>query len=451
MTYTDLAFLPVQQQLLNCLTTAVVDLTTPPAILGLRYGQEVVLDLSQNDDLCCRGVGWVRMAGATPTVTNPDHCATVWSLELEMGIARCAPMGDDLNIVTETEHTAANAAMVEDFMALRAAVCCFRDLGYSFEQGGWQPAGPNGGCMGSTITLRVQVIPRDGFEVDPEPPPEDVFPFAPYVLGTDVGVPTGTVLTDTVGFNPALPDAVEDITITHQITGAQATITGVKVWRRRRWTATIQPNPGPGETFWFDQCEFDVELDNFCVDLIDGNIRLDIMDPLAIFTYCGFSGNSTTGRCLNAAGAWLEHCDLRQAEDGWGTAYGYAYRCNIIAGTDGQGDPHPDGVQVGGLGKTDLKLCWLSAGSEIIGNSAARFGTDFSPIDLVRLHDCVLTLGGYNLQVRGDPGNRGVTNVEVIRCRFGPWGFGYADFEQVTGVTWTDNVDIDGNSLPSPV
>lgn len=457
MAYVDASFLPIQAALLGCLEDAAANLTNPPAIVAPRYGEQVVFDMAQNADLCCEGFGWVRLGNATPESADPAGCGMIWQLELEMGLVSCAPMGDDEFIVTEPEHVVANATIAEGFMALRAAICCFRDLRmWDFKVGTWQPAGPAGGCMGSSVTLTVQVIVYDDFTpVIPVVP--DTAPLAPFALGVEVGVPTGTVLTPTVGLPE--PDAIEDITITNRITGQVATITGAKVWRRRSWAATIQPNPGVGETFWFDECRFVVPLDNFCVDLLDGNIRLDIMDPLAIFTDCDFDGTNYdfpgtpggTGRCLNAAGAWLERCDIRGAEDGWGTAYGYAYKCNIVANTDNAGDPHPDGVQIGGLGEGYFKTCWLSAGSPVIGNSAARFGTDFSHIEKIRLHDCSLRLGGYNLQVRGDPGARGVNDVEVLRCVFGGWGFGPADFVDVTAVVWADNVDTDGNSIPSPV
>lgn len=457
MAYVDTSFLPVQAALLGCLDTAVADLTNPPAIVAPRYGEQVVFDMAQNADLCCDGFAWVRMGNAVPESSNPAGCGMLWQLDLEMGLVSCAPMGDDMNIVSELQHVTANATIVEGFMALRRAICCFRDLAlYNFRVGPWQPAGPAGGCMGSSVTLTVQVLVYDDFTpVAPVVP--DSAPSAPFELGVTVGVPTGTVLTPTVGLPE--PDAIEDYLLINKITGEENLVTGVKVWRNRSWDATIQPNPGPGERFRFDRCRWTVPLDNFCVDLLDGNIRLDIMDPLAIFTDCEFDGTNYdypgvpggTGRCLNAAGAWLERCDLRGAEDGWGTAYGYAYRCNIVANTDNAGDPHPDGVQIGGLGEAYAKTCWLSAGSNVIGNSAFRAGTDFSHIEKIRLHDCALRLGGYPLQVRGDPGGRGVNDVEVLRCVFGGWGFAPADFVDVTNVVWADNVDTDGNSIPSPV
>lgn len=173
MAYTDLSFLPAAQALLGCLAAAAADLTDPPNVIGLRYGQEVVFDLAQNADLCCEGFAWVRMGSATPGYGDDETSASArcnvmtWGLELEMGIVRCAPMGTDEEIVSEVEHAATAVALAEDFMALRKAICCFGDLvpGYEFTVGTWSPAGPLGGCVGSSITLTVQIIANDEFPI----------------------------------------------------------------------------------------------------------------------------------------------------------------------------------------------------------------------------------------------------------------------------------------------
>lgn len=287
------------------------------------------------------------------------------------------------------------------------------------------------------------------FEPTPGPIPATA-PSAPYVLGVQVGVPTGTVLTPTTGI--PTPDATEDITITHPVSDETVIITGCKVFRHRSWSATCNPHPLSGETYYFDECEFENTLDNFCVDLNDEFGRLDQMDPQLIFNRCSFNGNGTTGRSLNAAFSWVIQCDMRGTEDGWGGAvYSVGIASNIVADTDGGVDPHPDGVQISGAQDSTFSACWLSAGADPGANSAYRAGTDFSAISNVQLYDCALNNGGYNLQVRGDPGARGVVGVEVVRCVFDGSGFGPADFEDVTDVTWTDNTDPEGNPIPSPV
>jgi hypothetical protein len=167
MPYTDETFLPVATTLLGCLSAAVADLTDAPNVVGLRYGPETVLDIAQNADLCCEGFAWVRMGVAAPHPLSADaRCnVSLWLLDLEMGHVFCAPMGDDQNIVTEPEHTATAAALAESFAALRKAICCFGDLepGYHFTVGPWTPNGPEGGCVGSTITVTVDIPGRDNF------------------------------------------------------------------------------------------------------------------------------------------------------------------------------------------------------------------------------------------------------------------------------------------------
>lgn len=167
-----MAFLPAAETLLDCLTDAVADLTSPPMVVGMRYGNEVAFDLSQNEDLCCEGLAWVRMGTATPGFPDADtgvvrSCIIAsWSLQLEVGIVRCAPVGSDQHIPTEAEHAATAAALAEDFMALRRTICCFHtDGGYAYTVGAWTPVGPAGGCVGSSIIITVEIIPLDVFPV----------------------------------------------------------------------------------------------------------------------------------------------------------------------------------------------------------------------------------------------------------------------------------------------
>jgi hypothetical protein len=167
--YVDAMFLPAAQALTGCLSAAVAFLTVPPAIVGMRSGQQVVFDLSQNEDLCCEGFAWVRMGTATPLTPGPHRCnVTLWELELEMGIVRCAPMGDDQAIVPESAYIASAATLAEDFTAMRRAVCCFGELepGYDFTVGTYTPVGPEGGCMGGSIPVRVAI---PGFDNPPIP------------------------------------------------------------------------------------------------------------------------------------------------------------------------------------------------------------------------------------------------------------------------------------------
>ena len=238
-------------------------------------------------------------------------------------------------------------------------------------------------------------------------------PPGPFTAGVQVGVPTGTVLTATSGL-PA-PDAIENYLLVHPVTGEVA-VREVRVWRRRKWTTIITPTPAAGVTYRFDECEFDIASDTWCLEVGDTNGVADQMQPLAILTRCTLHGNSTTGKALLASYVWLVGCDLRDCEDGWaGAAYSVAIGCNIVADTDGLADPHADGIQVSGAGHTTLYRSWVSAGNVAEAmNAAVRIGTEFSAVSAVHLFHCGLSSGGYTLQMRGDSGAGDISGVQVV-------------------------------------
>ncbi len=275
-------------------------------------------------------------------------------------------------------------------------------------------------------------------------------PTGPFSVGSEVGVPTGTSLTSTSGLPAA--DATETLTLTHPLTGATVDRT-VSVWRRRRWATTMVATPPSGATYLFDECEFSVTSDNWTAEIVDTNATLDLMAPQAVFRRCTFDGNSSCGRSLLASFVWVIDCHVADSEDAWGgAAYSVATGTNFVAGDDGQFDPHADGVQNAGLGHTVLYHCWCSAGVEAGASQAVRFGTEFSAVENVRVYYCGLDRGGWTLQFRGDAGaGAGITDVHVVGCRWTPTsGFGPKDFEETTGVTWTDNALMDGTPITYP-
>lgn len=276
-------------------------------------------------------------------------------------------------------------------------------------------------------------------------------PTAPFTAGTQVGVPVGTVLTPTSG----LPgeDAVEELVLTHPVSGAQATRT-VAVWRNRHWTSTANVNPGPGATYLFDRCLFENELDNFCFDLNDDDGVADLMAPLVVFRNCTFNGNDTVGSCIVGGFMWIIDCDSGHAENGWsGFYWSVAIRSNFVATTDGGVDSHSDAVQGSGIGNVLAYRCWFDAGRDALSaNAAIRVGTEFSAVTNVDVRYCGLAGTQHGAQFRGDAGAGDISNVTFIGNRWvDEQVHGPVDFQQVTNVTWTDNAFIGGVSIPSPV
>lgn len=281
-------------------------------------------------------------------------------------------------------------------------------------------------------------------------------PTAAFTVGTQVGVPTGTSLTNTSGLPAA--DSSETYVITHPITGASSS-RSVSVWSNRRWTSTLTVTPGSGATYLFRNCQFENTSDNWCVEVVDTNGTNDLMQPLVVFDHCTFTGNDTTGKCLLAGYTWIVSCDLSHAEDAWsGLYWSVAKDSNFVASTDGGLDPHQDGLQCAGIGQCVVYHCWCSAGTDSGANSALRLGTEFSAVTGVFIHYCGLDDGGYTLQCRGDSGAGNIGTLSVVGCRWtgsapnGNAAFGPADFVEVDGpLTWSDNKFIgDGSSIASP-
>lgn len=149
--------------LLDCLTVALQEHPVPPANYCLRVGEEVRQDLSIFEDECCDGLAYVKVNQSYPSANfpepleDPTNCATnEYALDLEMGIFRCAPTGDEQHVATCEQWTSTAEIVAYDHAAMRRAVACFRGArgpGEYALQRAWVPLGPQGGCTGSTMVL----------------------------------------------------------------------------------------------------------------------------------------------------------------------------------------------------------------------------------------------------------------------------------------------------------
>lgn len=172
---TDALLLPVANELLACLCDALTDLATPsmpaPGICCIRVGESVINDMGEDFDECCQGLAYVRIAGFYPTASagaafpSPssdfalNKCAPIaWGLQLEMGVFRCISSEQMLC----ADWVTASEIHMNDAKAMRQALCCFMKPreGGTVATGTWQPAPRQGGCIGSTWTLSVEVPNR---------------------------------------------------------------------------------------------------------------------------------------------------------------------------------------------------------------------------------------------------------------------------------------------------
>lgn len=162
--------LPLAKVLLNCLQEVLTTQTdNPPQHFALRVGEQVPFDLSENEDLCCEGLAYVKINRVYPSTAFPNEdegfmpCGPLaWAADLEMGILRCSPTGDINFMPTDAEWADATELVAEDSAAMRLAIACFRDRvseGIEWVPRSWIPIGPVGACTGGTQIVTVGFIP----------------------------------------------------------------------------------------------------------------------------------------------------------------------------------------------------------------------------------------------------------------------------------------------------
>lgn len=132
--------------------------------IGVIYGDQAPLDYGTD------GMAWVRLESVYPSTVFPEPdqetgCGAPLAFEVEIGVARCAPMPNSLNGALPTVEQQEDAARlgVADMRAIqRAVLCCFGADGQQrFREvavGTYQPLGPMGGVYGGTWSLTVSEV-----------------------------------------------------------------------------------------------------------------------------------------------------------------------------------------------------------------------------------------------------------------------------------------------------
>lgn len=164
-------FLTAAQALRDCLCAQMnlLPVDDRPERCCLLAATDFELGVSLLEDACRCGTAWVRIAGFDPSSSFPlpQELATPcgpdqWSLTLELGVARCPPIGTAERLPTCDELEAYTVKVMADAQAMRNAVfCCFAPgrpaNGRLLLLGGWQAFGPEGMCGGGKMTLQVQI------------------------------------------------------------------------------------------------------------------------------------------------------------------------------------------------------------------------------------------------------------------------------------------------------
>lgn len=173
----DLILTTIAPALLSCLSVEVAKISVPPQHVRYALGTEQVHDISTTIDLCCQGVAYVSLGQTYWSVdtfpeldmlrqTRGDCPPPAWAQLFQVGIIRCAPVGDLTAPPTDAEITAAALLNMEDAYALRRVQCCFRQwlanqvgtaldgMSIYFER--QNQVNPQGGCIERYFTVTVQ-------------------------------------------------------------------------------------------------------------------------------------------------------------------------------------------------------------------------------------------------------------------------------------------------------
>lgn len=166
----------LMNQLLTCLCEQANRQPNPPAICCFRVGTEIAHDAGILEDQCCEGIGYVALGDTYPSSESfPDAdiirqansaCApATWAQVFQVGIIRCAPVGNEFRGPNCTEWNDAGRQNVVDQQTLRRVACCIRDfvisndgafMGMSLVIDRQVQGNPQGGCVERTMKITAQ-------------------------------------------------------------------------------------------------------------------------------------------------------------------------------------------------------------------------------------------------------------------------------------------------------
>lgn len=161
----DTLIYPLLTKLTDCLCTELVASGLEAACqCSLVPGVGPSLDFcAEGCDGGCPGQAWVRLLRAFPSATFPaqDALATCFDLlafEVEVGVARCLPLGDSRGNPPQTQELFNTARLqLADMAAMRRAIlCCFTGTDIDHVLGNFEPTFGSGGCLLSTWSLVVR-------------------------------------------------------------------------------------------------------------------------------------------------------------------------------------------------------------------------------------------------------------------------------------------------------
>lgn len=161
----DVLIYPVLTKLTECLCAELERSGLAAACRCLLVpGSGPSLDFcSEGCDGGCPGEAWVRLLRAFPSSNFPAQdgvaiCTTLLAFEIEVGVGRCLPVGQDNGQPPEDQETFDTARLqLADMAAMRRAiVCCFAGSDTEHILSSFEPNIALGGCLVSTWSLTVR-------------------------------------------------------------------------------------------------------------------------------------------------------------------------------------------------------------------------------------------------------------------------------------------------------
>lgn len=166
----DIAW-PVMVSLAACLCASITEAELPePCRCGVIPGPGAVLDFCGTCEKgTCGGQAWVRFVTEFPSSDFPNPaqealCTDPLAFTLEIGIARCLPVGD-VNAIRgytpptlEQQVDAVRLQMADKRAIYRAIQCCFANGEYrdrSYAIGSYTPLPVSGDCGGGMYQVTV--------------------------------------------------------------------------------------------------------------------------------------------------------------------------------------------------------------------------------------------------------------------------------------------------------
>lgn len=178
MAVSDPLVMPLAEQLLECFVTELAKVEQPPAAVHLRPGISPVAWVSQHENECCSGLGWIRVDSFFPSSdvfptqddTPPPKGTAAWAIVLELGVFRCAPSPDEDDIPSAAQWADVVQTVMDDAAAMRRAICCLTDQHgrQRVLPGQWVPLDVQGGCAGGYMTVTVKGPACDCADAGPE-------------------------------------------------------------------------------------------------------------------------------------------------------------------------------------------------------------------------------------------------------------------------------------------